>query len=457
VFAGGAAARKHPIFPHFLRRYTYDSRLSGSEWGLLDRGKGYRLETSCAGRYLTEDLPGIGGSIKGSPEDFVVEELPLYAPAGEGEHTFFEIRKVGLTTFQAARVLAKALGAPPNRIGYAGLKDAQAVTRQVLSVEGVPPGAVTSLNLPGIDVIWAKRHGNKLKIGHLRGNRFTIRVRGVDESAMPACQSILDVLTQRGVPNRYGPQRFGMRGDSAQLGRAVVQKDAIGFVRALLGGPHPNESERVQHARSLFDAGQWDEALRLFPGAMADERRALQTLVRSRGDYQRAYGAVPKRLKIFFLCAYQSALFNRALDARLQSLDRVHAGDLAMKHPGRSVFRVEEEEAEQPRAARFEISPTGPMFGYRMMRATGQQGELEASILASENLALEDFRVGGGIRARGERRPLRFQVNEPELWYDNGVMLRFWLLRGCYATTVMAEIMKVPHSTPPGEEKSNGT
>jgi tRNA pseudouridine13 synthase len=148
-------------------------------------------------RYLTEDLPGIGGVIKERVEDFLVEELPLYAPSGEGEHTFFEIRKVGISTFQAVRTIAQALGVPPNAIGYAGLKDAQAITCQVLSVHNVPPEAVTALDLPKLRVMWAERHRNKLKVGHLRGNRFTIRVREVDETVLPACQSVLDVLAQR--------------------------------------------------------------------------------------------------------------------------------------------------------------------------------------------------------------------------------------------------------------------
>ena len=330
---------------------------------------------------------------------------------------------------------------PPNQIGYAGHKDAQAVTSQVLSVHGVPPDAVLALNVPGINVTWAERHRRKLKVGHLRGNRFTIRVRGVEGAALSACEPILEVLSRRGVPNRYGPQRFGMRGDSARLGQAVVKKDAQAFVEAFLGGPHANESERVQQARSLFDSGQWDGALSLFPRAMADERRVLQTLVRTR-DFRRAYGGLPKRLKVFLLSAYQSELFNRVLDERLQTLDRVYEGDLAMVHPGRSVFRVEDEAAEQPRARRLEISPTGPIFGYRMTPAAGQQGCLETAVLAAEGLNPEDFRVGDGIKARGQRRALRFQVHDPELWYDEGVLLRFWLPRGCYATTLLAEIMK---------------
>jgi tRNA pseudouridine13 synthase len=395
-------------------------------------------------RYLTENLTGIGGEIKQDPEDFVVEELPLYTPGGQGEHTFFEIRKAGLATFQAVRAIARALGVPANHIGYAGLKDAQAVTCQVLSVQGVSPSTVSALDLPGIQVLWAERHRNKLKIGHLRGNRFTIRVRGVDRSALPASQAILDVLARRGVPNRFGLQRFGQRGNSARLGQMIVRQDTRGFIDDFLGRPHPAESEAGQAARQCFDAGQWMEALGLFPYKMADERKALQTLIRTDGDYQRAFAAVPKRLKVFLLSAYQSELFNRVLDARLQALDRVFTGDLAMKHPGHSIFRVEDEAEEQPRVERFEISPTGPIFGFKMMQASGQQGDLEADVLASEGLTPEDFRLGGGLRARGERRALRFQVHEPELWYDEGVMLKFWLPPGSYATTVLAEIMKTP-------------
>jgi len=413
--------------------------------------KNNRFENSLEGRYLTRDLPGIAGAIKERAEDFFVEELPLYSPSGEGEHTFFEIRKVGLATFDAVRLIARALGVPPKQIGYAGLKDARAVACQTLSVQGVLPDAVMALDLPDIHVMWAERHRTKLKIGHLRGNRFTIRIRQADQSSLPRCQEILDVLVRRGVPNYYGPQRFGQRGDSARLGRLVLRKDTRGFVRAFLGEPHSGENRTVQDARARFDNDQWEGAMRLFPSGRVDERRVLQILIRTQGDYERAYSAVPKRLKVFLLSAYQSALFNRVLDARLDTLDRVFVGDLATKHPGRSVFRVEDEAAEQPRARGFEISPTGPMFGYKMMQASGQQGDLEAAVLAAEELTLEDFRVGGGISAKGARRAMRFQVQGLKLWYDEGVMLCFELPKGCYATTLLAEVMKAPLSVEEGQ------
>src|SRR5438270_4517497 len=122
--------------------------------------------------YLTRDIPGIGGSLKDRAEDFFVQEIPAYEPAGDGGHVFSEIQKVNLTTFDAINQIASALGISSRDIGYAGLKDARAVTRQLISIWGVTPERVAELKLPGIEIRWAIRHGNKLRLGHLAGNRF---------------------------------------------------------------------------------------------------------------------------------------------------------------------------------------------------------------------------------------------------------------------------------------------
>src|SRR5512136_1427415 len=124
--------------------------------------------------YLTADIPGIGGTIKETPEDFRVEEIPLYSPEGAGEHTFTLIEKRGITTLETIRRFSRVLELPEREIGYAGMKDARGVTRQTLSVPRTPPERLLALDLPGIKVISAKRHRNKLKLGHLYGNRFRI-------------------------------------------------------------------------------------------------------------------------------------------------------------------------------------------------------------------------------------------------------------------------------------------
>ena len=126
--------------------------------------------------YLTADVPAVPGTLKRSYEDFVVEEVPLYEPEGEGDHVFFTIEKAGLTTHKAVADIARALGVRPRDIGLAGLKDAHAVTRQTLSVEHVDPERILALELPRIRVLSARRHRRKLRVGHLAGNRFTIRL-----------------------------------------------------------------------------------------------------------------------------------------------------------------------------------------------------------------------------------------------------------------------------------------
>src|SRR4051794_24194073 len=112
--------------------------------------------------HLTTDFPGIGGAIKQRAEDFFVQEIPLYEPSGEGEHVYCEIQKVGLTTFDAIDAIAKALKVNSRDIGFAGMKDARAITRQVLSIQGATEEAVMKMQIPHIAVQWAARHGNKL-------------------------------------------------------------------------------------------------------------------------------------------------------------------------------------------------------------------------------------------------------------------------------------------------------
>jgi tRNA pseudouridine13 synthase len=147
-------------------------------------------------------------------------------------------------------------------------------------------------------------------------------------------------------------------------------------------------------------------------------------------------------MRRFLLSAYQSYLFNHIMAARLAEVHRVREGDLAWKHDSGAVFLVVDADAEQPRAKRLEISPSGPMFGYRMPMAQGEPGRLECEMLGREALSLEDFRQRGGLRAEGARRPLRVPLGEVELWYDEGLMCRFELPPGSYATNVLREIMK---------------
>jgi len=391
--------------------------------------------------HLTAGLPGTGGQIKVIPADFQVVEIPLYVPSGRGQHTYLTIEKEGLTTFQAIHRVARALGVNPRAVGYAGLKDAHARTVQTISVGDVSPERAMALDLPGIRVLTAERHTNKLRVGHLRGNRFTIRVRAVGPEALARAEAILDVLARRGVPNYFGEQRFGVRGNTHLLGRALVRGDARGFVDRFVGMPHQAETPIIREARALYEQGNLARALETWPRNMEPERRVVQILLDHPGDLERAVRCVPSRLRRFYVSAYQGALFNRVLARRLPRLDRLQAGDLAWIHGKGAVFLVEDPAAEQPRADRLEISPSGPLYGYRMTVPQGEPGRAEQAVLEEERIALESMRVPG-VRLKGARRPLRVPLREVRVWYDEGLMLSFVLPPGSYATVVLSEIIK---------------
>jgi tRNA pseudouridine13 synthase len=391
--------------------------------------------------YLTKDLPGVGGRIKVQNADFYVQEIPLYLPSGQGDHTYATIEKEGLSTFQAVRHIAQALGIDPRQVGSAGLKDAHAITVQTLSLGNIDPRRVEQLDLPHIRILAVSQHTNKLKTGHLGGNRFKIRVRDVTESALPAAQAILDVLTRRGVPNYFGEQRFGVRGETHLLGRELVRGDDQAFVRHYVGMPQAHESPQVQRARQLYEQGDLAASARTWPRSMANERHVVQSLLEHQANLSRAVRTIPTRMRKFFASAYQGALFNRILAARLDDLDSLQQGDLAWIHGKGAVFLVRHPGQEQPRADRLEISPSGPLYGYKLTLAQSAPGELERQVLEQEGLGLEDFRIRG-IKLKGARRPLRFPLREVKAWYDDGLMLSFALPPGCYATTVLAEVMK---------------
>jgi tRNA pseudouridine13 synthase len=400
-------------------------------------------------RRLTEDIPGIGGAIRAEVDDFRVEEIPLYEPTGSGEHTVLDIEKRGISTRRAVELISRHFGRPPEAAGVAGLKDARAVTRQRISIPNVPPEAAAGLDLGEVRILAATRHDAKLRTGHLAGNRFTIRVSSPVPGALAIARQVVDVLAAKGVPNRFGPQRFGDRSDGDRLGEALVRGAWDEYLSILLGRPAAGDSPALGRSRTAYDAGDLRAALAALPGRRYDERRALGELLK-RGGAERAVRAIPKRVRLFQISAFQSAMFNEVLELRIDRLDRVEAGDLAFKHDSGAVFLVEDAAAESPRAERFEISPSGPMFGYKMTAPRGVAGELEGRVIASRGLTLESFRMPGGLKAKGERRPLRVRLSDARVEQDGpDLVVSFMLQRGSYATTVLDEIMKLPGGVSP--------
>jgi tRNA pseudouridine13 synthase len=395
---------------------------------------------------LTSDIPGTGGRLRAEPEDFEVEELPLYPATGAGEHVLVEVEKRGIPTREAVRRIAGALGVQPEDVGVAGMKDARAVARQRMSIRGmaIDERRAASVNVAGVRVLSAERHASKLRLGHLAGNRFRLRVRDVEPDALDNARAALDVLARRGVPNRFGPQRFGERGDGHLAGAAILRDDAPEALALMLGRPSDLDPPEVRRSREAYDAGDFGAALRALPRSRRDEARILSRLVKGERP-DRALRAYPKRMRLFLISALQSHLFNEVLETRMPDLDRVEEGDLAWKHDSGAVFRVEDASAEAERAARFEISPSGPMFGFKMIGPDGRPGDVESAALARAGLTLKSFRAARGLKSKGARRPLRVPLGEPEVEACAGddIVVTFSLPAGSYATVVMEEVMKL--------------
>lgn len=339
--------------------------------------------------YITANLPGVGGQLRTTPEHFIVEEAPLYLPQGEGQHLYVSLTKTGLTTKEVQRRLARMFQLRPDDVGYAGLKDKVARTTQFFSISFDRRGdaqideivqRITG-ELP-VTVNTAQWHKNKLKAGHLLGNRFCITVSGLDASTdevQRRATAIVAQLRQRGAPNFFGPQRFGLHGGNIIKGRELL----------------------------------------------LEERRV-----------------VDRWLRKFLLSSYQSYLCNCYLAKRLAAgaFDRLLPGDVAKKYDTGGMFDVVDVDAEQPRYQAQQVSFTAPLYGPKMWAAKGEAGELETSLLEEAGLSLAHFQKA---RVDGTRRLGRLLT--PDLQAkctEAGLVVQFFLPKGAFATTVLRELMK---------------
>jgi tRNA pseudouridine13 synthase len=399
--------------------------------------------------YLSSDFPGIGGRIREELEDFLVEEVALYQPCGEGEHVYFLIEKRDLSTSEAIRHLSHRLGRPQKDFGYAGLKDRKGVTRQMVSLGGIRVEDVLDLEFRNMRILSARRHLNKLRLGHLRGNKFRVRIRGVSADAEELARPILARIEELGLPNYFGPQRFGNRGDSHWIGRSFLLKDSRRAVRRILGYPSVTEyNPDVVAARCLFLQFRWREALEKFPGSFREEKKLLVYLLRVGEKYKGAAKLIHHGVMRLYFSAFQSYLFNTVLDERMSSAGgdpgQLLAGDVACRHDNGANFAVEDPGLEQERLEKFEISPTGPMFGAKMLIPGGYAAELESSVLQNQGLGHKDFHHLQQVwRMKGLRRSLRVPVTELSWTVDEeGMVLEFFLPKGSFATTLLRELMK---------------
>lgn len=337
-----------------------------------------------------DDLPGIGGIIRARPEDFAVEELPAYPADGGAGHLLVWLRKRSLTTEEAVREVAKQARIPQGEIGVAGLKDRDAVTRQQISVPDRAAAALEHFKHSAIELSDVRPHSHKLRRGHLRGNRFVIVVRELDLHAMDAmdamdleqaqqrAQAKLARLTEVGLRNYYGSQRFGEGARNLEPGLA----------------------------------------------SLAGRRR------RHKGDITVSAGQ--SALFNFYL----------ATRAERDQLTTVLVGDILQKRDSGGMFECVDAPADQARLDAGELVLTGPMFGSKMRapKSGTDAAALEAEVLAAVGLDTAKL-VKLGRNVPGTRRQLAiWPADVSATPVDGGLQLQFCLPAGSYATVLLREV-----------------
>jgi len=345
-------------------------------------------------------LPGLPRAlIKQSPEDFVVEEIAAYPPSGAGEHVLVRFTKTDVTTLDAVRALARSLGCDPRETGVAGMKDKRAVTTQTISLHaprGVGASDIAaralSVALEGIVVHEAVPHGNKIKPGHLAGNRFAINVRNIPRDRVDDVTAGLDRLAREGVANAFGAQRYGVAGDNASR--------ALAWLRGQTPGPREPRLQRLL----------WS--------------------------------------------SLQSSVFDAVLEARVAdgTWTTPQAGDVLKLRSSGGLFVCSDVQTDRERASTGEVSPTGPIVGARVQWAEGRPGEVERR--TAEAVLGPDFDLARTRRlGEGSRRALRVWISElrweaTEAPADGEgreptacVRVCFVLPKGAYATTVLGAVV----------------
>lgn len=410
-------------------------------------------------------VAAIGGVLKASPDDFIVEEIPAYEPSGEGEHLYLLVEKRDATTSRVVDELRRRYRVSPKHIGIAGMKDRQAVSRQWVSIHDparrIDDAEAAAIDLPWMRVLDACRHTNKLRRGHLQGNRFRITIREVSVAMAPLALRILRDMEATGVPNFFGDQRYGSRANNHVIGRALVLGRYEEVLDRMLGLTEPCDEDRADApARRLYAEGRFDEALETMHRGAVAERKALAALKHgARGEA--VIRSIGVRDREFWVSAMQSAIFDDVLRDRMErdEISTLLDGDVAYKHDNGALFDVGPEDRDaslQERLRAIEISPSGPLWGPAMKRARGAIAERELEALHRAGLteeAFEAFSLAWKERGLGSRRSLRMPVRNVSVEAgadERGehVTCIFDLPAGSFATVVMERLMKGTWSPP---------
>jgi tRNA pseudouridine13 synthase len=415
--------------------------------------------------FYTEQIPGIGGKLRKTPEDFVVDEISVHPPAFDDGK--FVIAKVWHRNWELNRLVRRIgtnLHIGRARIGFAGTKDGRSVATQLMSFNASIDD-VKALEIPDVKISDAYRARRGMEIGDLVGNSFRIKVYdiapGTDVNEI--CRTVKEKLDELGgFPNFFGTQRFGsVRPITHLIGKDLIRGDFKGAVMRYVANPLDGENSEANDARRrLQETEDFRQAIKEYPSQLTFERTMIARLVETPDDYVGALRSLPANLLMMFVHAYQSYLFNRILCERIRwgiSIKYPVEGDLILPldknklpdHDDPILVTRDMLDKARRKASEGKAFVSGLLYGTESSFSEGPMGDIERVIIAGEEIQNMDFQIAGLREAssKGTRRELlapyrnlRIDTAEREATFS------FSLNKGCYATALMREFMKTDMS-----------
>ncbi|RLF42440.1 MAG: tRNA pseudouridine(13) synthase TruD [Thermoplasmata archaeon] len=413
--------------------------------------------------FLTS-TPGLKGKLRFIPEDFIViEESKLPVEKKDGRYTIAIVTSTNWETNQLIHKISKQLHISRKRISFAGTKDKRAKTTQAMSFYNVSIDKIKNLNLKYVEVKNIYRSDKPLHIGDLQGNHFNITIRDIDKTEEEIKQVVEEIKTYNGFPNFFGIQRFGVvRPITHLVGKQLVLANFREAVWIYLTWVDEREEESAVSARkTLIETNDYKEALKLYPISLHFERAMLNHLSVNPNDYIGALQTLPRNLLTMFISAYQSYLFNKILSRRILKglpINQAVTGDIVL--PFRNGRITDEEipvternlEKVNKQLKRGKGFVSGLIVGSESRFAEGEMGEIEYKVVEEEKIDVRDFVIPEipSISSYGTRRiifapikDLSYSIRDDDFNSSRKALtLSFGLLKGCYATSFLREIMK---------------
>ena len=413
------------------------------------------------------DSPGIGGTLRVEPEDFIVEEVSVMPEEDPtGQNTAAIVRARYWETNRLVREFARRLRISRKKIMFAGTKDKRAISTQ-LFVFAAPMDDVHAIEMKDIEFLNIYQTKKQIGLGDLIGNKFSITLKNLDMKMPEAMEATLSIANQLnnigGFPNYFGVQRFGaVRPITHLMGKHMTRGKPELAVREYLCTPGTHENNEATAARiELGKTGDYAKALHDFPYNLSFEKAIMNHLVVKPDDYVGALENLPQNLLMMFIHAYQSYLFNKILSERMRRglpLNEPVPGDMALKMdqnklPDHNNW-LEATESNIPMLtgliAKKKAFISATLYGHESKFANGEMGEIEASIIEQEGVKQRDFVLNEYYKlgSKGKRREILAPAKDFEFrQVDDAIQFGFELYKGCYATTFLREFMKAKELT----------